>query len=127
MNKETQIQIKIAAYLDKLNVLYNASCAGMKSSVRQGALHKRMGAKAGFPDLSIFEPRGGYHGLFIEAKAAKGKSTEAQEKWSGELSKRGYYAVICPKYKTDYECFDWAIDVINQYLNQKEYHVANKM
>jgi len=116
MNKETLIQIKVANYLDRVGVLYNASCSGMRSNVRQGAIHKRMGAKKGFPDISIFEPRGESHGLFIELKAANGRASAEQVAWGAELAKRGYVALICPKFKTDQECFAWAIEVINEYL-----------
>ena len=77
--------------------------------------------KKGFktPDLLIFEPRGEFHGLFIELKVKspfkkngeilKDEHLEGQLKTITELNNKGYYA-----------CFSWGFDmtinVITQYL-----------
>ena len=36
-----------------------------------------------------------YHGLFIEMKSSKGKTSKEQEHWLSELNKEGYKAVVC--------------------------------
>lgn len=43
--------------------------AGIKMTIGQAARHKRLQQSRAFPDLSILEPRKGFHGLFIELKA----------------------------------------------------------
>jgi hypothetical protein len=113
---ETEIQKAVKKYLDMKGVLYNASCSGMKTSLSQAMIHKAMGSKKGFLDLFIYEPKHGFHGLAIEIKASYGKPSESQLEWQKQLRKRGYKAEICPKFKTDRECFDWAINLIDWYL-----------
>lgn len=114
---ETKIQQQVSKFLDKIGVLYNASCSGMKTSIIQAKIHKSMGSKKGFPDIFIYEPRGKFHGLSIEIKAANGKSSESQIEWQEELARRGYKAEICPKFKTDLECLNWTIKTIIEYLS----------
>lgn len=60
-----------------------------------------MGTKAGFPDLFIFIPKGGYHGLFIELKN--------QEMMINRLNAVGYKVVVA------YGAIE-AIDEIKAYL-----------
>lgn len=56
------------------------------------------GVEKGTPDLFIAEPKGDYHGLFIELKREDERlskvSKEQEEKISGLLAK-GYHAAIC--------------------------------
>ncbi|MBD5128452.1 MAG: VRR-NUC domain-containing protein [Ruminococcaceae bacterium] len=68
---------------------------GGKRDAREAARFKRMGVKPGVPDLFLPVPRGGFHGLFIELKAPKGKPTDNQAKWLSVLEARGYAACIC--------------------------------
>lgn len=79
-----------------------------------------MGTKAGFPDLFVFVPKGGYHGLFIELKTPKGKTADGKTRRAGEvsdnqemmielLSSQGYKAVVCYGY-------DEAVQAIKEYL-----------
>jgi len=56
---------------------------------------KRAGYKAGFPDIAILEPRGKYHGMFVELKVKTYPSPE-QKQWRDDLLARGYYAIIIP-------------------------------
>ncbi|UYZ99311.1 VRR-NUC domain-containing protein [Moraxella bovis] len=84
--------------------LHHSPNGGARSG-REGANFKRMGTKAGFPDLFLFIPHGGYHGLFIELKAPKGKTKDGKHKQAGKVSKhqqtmidrlnaQGYKAVV---------------------------------
>lgn len=68
---------------------------GGKRDAREGARFKRMGVKAGVPDLFLPVPRGKYHGLFIELKAEGGKVTEHQKEWLKNLAASGYAACVC--------------------------------
>lgn len=56
---------------------------------------KRQGVKAGVPDLCLPVPMNGFHGLYIEMKYGRNKTTEAQEEWLGELAAQGYCAAVC--------------------------------
>lgn len=76
----------------------------------EAARLKKQGVKPGVPDIFLPEPRGRYHGLYIEMKRAeKGKTTEDQARWLHYLQSRKYMTAIC------FSC-DSAIHVIEQYM-----------
>lgn len=81
-----------------------------KRSKRYGAELKRMGLKAGFPDLGLFVPRNNKHALFLEMKVGRNKCTDNQKKWIRALMEQGYEVKVC------YSCEE-AIQVIKKYLN----------
>lgn len=68
-----------------------------------------MGLLKGWPDLFFAEPRGKYHGLFVELKQEKGSLSEAQRSILEELTDRGYLCRVC--YSADS-----AILVIKEYM-----------
>lgn len=74
---------------------------------------KRQGVKAGVPDLFLPVARGGYHGLFIELKYGKNKTTTKQDEWLEKLNKQGYAVAVC------YGCKE-AQEKILKYLNLGE-------
>lgn len=50
-------------------VMFNSDLAGsMRLSIGQAVALKNLRNQRGYPDLVIYEPRGRYHGLFIELK-----------------------------------------------------------
>lgn len=56
---------------------------------------KRMGTSAGFPDIFIYWPKDGYHGLAIELKRMKGSNTTKEQKeWLGRLNLMGYRSEV---------------------------------
>lgn len=59
---------------------------------------KRQGVKAGVPDLFVPVARRGFHGLFIEMKYGKNKTTPAQDDWLNTLNREGYLAKVCYGY-----------------------------
>lgn len=65
--------------------LHHSPNGGARSG-REGANFKRMGTKAGFPDLFLFIPHRGYHGLFIELKRPKSKTADGKHKQAGKVS-----------------------------------------
>ncbi len=98
-------------------ILVHCPNEGPKSA-RYGAILKKMGVSKGFPDLSLYEARGGYFGLFIELKADRKYSPSekltgtwiAQEEWLARLASDGYLALMC---------FGWveASRVVEKYIS----------
>jgi len=61
----------------------------------EAAKFKRMGVKAGYPDLIIDIARGAYHGLRIEIKKdKKSYATPAQKERIQMLNDEGYLAIV---------------------------------
>lgn len=75
---------------------------------------KAEGVKSGVPDLFLPVARGNYHGLFIEMKAGKNKTSEKQNVWIENLQKQGYMVEVC--YGSDE-----AQDLLVSYLEQPIY------
>ena len=67
----------------------------LKGGAVEGAHMKAQGVRAGVPDLCLPVARGGYHGLYIELKAAGGRLQDTQRAWIGALMKQGYKAIVC--------------------------------
>ena len=70
---------------------------------------KAEGVRPGVCDLMLPVACGGYHGIFIEMKAEKGRLTETQSDWLSFLNAQNYYATACYG-------FDEAKNVISTYL-----------
>ncbi len=64
------------------------------------------------PDINLPVARGGYHGLYIELKAGKNKTTRKQEEWIAALRQQGYHVSVC---------YGWeeAKETIENYLDEK--------
>jgi hypothetical protein len=93
---EQKLQEQYTYYLYSRGVLFCASAGGMHTPNKMAAIRmKRAGYKAGFPDIAILEPRGSYHGMFVEIKCGE-YARPHQKEWQKELTKRGYYAIIVP-------------------------------
>lgn len=94
---EAQDQIALIkwAWVTKQKTLVHSVNEG-KRSIGQLIFAKKMGMRAGFPDLALYEPRNGKHGLFIEMKRkTKGVLTDEQKWWLNHLNDMGYHAVCC--------------------------------
>ena len=74
------------------NVRICSSAGGLFTTKTQAIKNVQAGYSAGFPDLFIYEPLGGYHGLAIEVKRIGGRATEEQKEWIAALNDRGYFA-----------------------------------
>jgi len=55
---------------------------------------KAEGVRAGVPDLCLPVARGGFHGLYVELKAAGGRVAPAQQQWHERLRAEGYAVVV---------------------------------
>ncbi|MGE0630938.1 MAG: VRR-NUC domain-containing protein [Pseudobdellovibrionaceae bacterium] len=60
----------------------------------EAAKFKMTGVLAGVPDLFIAEPKGKFHGMFVELKCTT-KPTPAQMELIGKLHDRNYCTAIC--------------------------------
>lgn len=122
---EYELQKQICAYLElqyKDVVYLSDTVANCKLTVMQATRNKAI-QKQGFktPDLLILEPRGDYHGLFIELKVKSpykkcGKELlsnehlEGQQKSITHLLNKGYYACFSVG-------FDETKKIIDEYMN----------
>ena len=77
---------------------------------KTGAALKKQGVKPGIPDMFLPISRNGFHGLWIEMKSHKGKTTDTQEVWHDNLRKEGYKIEVC-------HSADSAIDTLKNYIN----------
>jgi len=66
-----------------------------KTSPQTGLLLKRMGLRPGVSDVFIAVPREMFHGLFIEMKAGKNKTTKSQDEFLSDMRESGYATAIC--------------------------------
>jgi hypothetical protein len=101
-------------------VLFNSDMSGLRLTMGQAVQAKTLRSMSGFPDLVIYEPRHGYHGLFVELKregeriikkdgSAATPHISEQFKMLRALVDRGYYAHMCVG-------FDMAREIIDNYL-----------
>ena len=112
-SSEASLQKAVVEYikLQYPKARYCASLGGQyQKFVSQRKKAKDTGYKAGFPDLQITEPKGNYHGLFLELKLNKQcYASQYQKDWIRDLNARGYKAIIC-------KGFDECITAIDEYL-----------
>lgn len=112
MTREDQLQLSIANYL---RLRYPAAFwthppNGGSRHKLEAVKFKRIGVRAGLPDILIFERRGTATGLFLELKVGKNKATELQLMAMSELVRNGWKGGIV------YD-FDSAKEMIDEYLN----------
>ena len=105
-NKDEYIicrQISIWLRIQYPEILFHFDYAGLNHSKAQAGMMKAIQGERGFPDLCIFEPRGNFHGLFVEIKKdgeklfnKKGKyrtpHLTTQADMIKRLIKKGYYS-----------------------------------
>lgn len=70
---------------------------------------KMEGVRAGVPDIFLPWPAHGRHGLFIEMKYGRNKTSNSQQLWLQRLAQAGYATAIC------YSAQE-AIQVVEEYL-----------
>jgi hypothetical protein len=124
-HEEDSLQAQVIRYLATQYpeaMVYTNPMSGMKLSLSQAARIKRLGHRAGFPDIMIFEPRWIWRGLFIELKKEgespykldgtlrKNEHLERQERIIRALQDRGYQATFAVGFYA-------AVMVIDGYMN----------
>ena len=60
-----------------------------------GGILKAAGLKSGVPDICLPVAMGGFHGLYIELKFGKNKTTKSQDDYIGLLKAQGYKTAVC--------------------------------
>ncbi|MGL5064680.1 MAG: VRR-NUC domain-containing protein [Microcoleus sp.] len=68
---------------------------GEKRSPKTGAKLKRLGVKAGIPDLFLSVAAQGFHGLYIEMKKKGGRISDDQKIQIQILKLEGYRVEVC--------------------------------
>ena len=68
---------------------------GGSRNIIEAAKFKKMGVKAGVPDLQLLVPNGLIHGLWIELKSRKGKLQPSQRLMMQRLEEQGYLCKVC--------------------------------
>lgn len=100
------------------NVMFNSDMSGFRLTQGQAIRAKKMRSTNGYPDIVIYEARGGYFGMFIELKVEgvkvlmkSGKEATAHIKKQMEvieaLSDRGYKAYMIIGFETTKALIDW--------------------
>lgn len=100
------------------NVIFNTDASGIKLTIGQAVQMKKLRSSNGFPDITIYEPRNGYFGLFIEMKKTgetilkrngdfKNEHVKEQFDMCVMLKDRGYYAEICFGFEHAKKIIDW--------------------
>lgn len=115
---EASLQQWYVRYLESKGLLYCASAGGLRTSMKQAVKMKRTGYKRGFPDIFIYEPRGGWHGMAVEIKY-KGRPTKEQLGWLVDLCARKYYATYIPYNSSFRDCQEWLVKETEKYLDGK--------
>lgn len=87
---------------------------GGKRDPKEAAKFKRLGVRAGIPDLFLAIPTDRHHGLFLEMKSKRGKLTSFQEKACEEFRKKGYFVAVCHSWIE-------AVEAIEEYLGPSLY------
>jgi len=111
---EDRIQMCLVKYIDFKHptAFYYHVPNGGKRNKREAFNFKLMGVKAGIPDLVFAEPRGKYHGMYLELKDGDGRVSKDQKVTLSELSNRGYYTATARDVET-------ARDYVEYYLGLK--------
>jgi len=123
-NMEKHVQLAVVNYI-KLQypkaIFRSDTGAGMRLTIGQSKQQKAIQNGMAFPDLFIAEPRGVYHGLFLELKdhgiklfkrdgiTMVNKHIEEQQLCLDALNDRGYAAVFAVG-------FDEAAKIIRNYM-----------
>lgn len=96
-HEESHIQTAVVSWVryQYPNFLLTGGFAGETMTIQRATRRKRMGYLAGTADLFILEPKGLYHGLFIEMKAPKGVQSDSQKSFGERATTNGYCYVVC--------------------------------
>ena len=94
---EDQLQENCVKWFDLQHPLYilHHSPNGGRRTKFEGALFKRLGCRAGFPDLILLFGNDDYNGLLIELKTDKGVQSQSQKACEKKVKLTKYKYIIC--------------------------------
>ena len=106
---ENDLQIQVAEYLDLKGLLWCHTPNEGKMAPQYGKKRKRMGVKAGVPDIMIFQsPPAGIHvGVALELKVGKNRPTAAQDEWLDNLTSNGWFCAVCTGFDETMKTLNW--------------------
>lgn len=81
-------------YAHLARLLFAVPNGGRRDAVT-GKILKAEGVIPGVSDLILLVPAGGYHGLCIEMKTAKGRQQPSQKEWQTDVERNGYKYIVC--------------------------------
>lgn len=82
-----------------------------KEGAQQVAVDRAAGVKKGVPDLCLPVPKGVYHGLYIELKTEKGRTSQAQDWWGEKLREQGYFWEVCHGWQSATRVLEWYLNL----------------
>lgn len=92
---EESLQIAVANLLNHTSLLWmHPPNGGLRNKIVAAKL-KRMGVKAGVPDILIFTPSVDVAGVAIELKVDKNRTTDKQQEWIESLTICGWACYVC--------------------------------
>lgn len=126
---EESIQKQVCSYLrlQYSHVIFRSDYAsGLHLTINQATVHRSLQSGRAFPDLFIYEPSRGFHGMALELKKdgttiilktgpRKGLITsdthiQEQAKVINDLRHKGYYADFAVGYDDAVKKIDWYFD-----------------
>jgi hypothetical protein len=112
---EDHLQENCVKWFDLQHPMYilHHSPNGGRRTKFEGALFKRLGCRAGFPDLILLFGNDDYNGLLIELKTDKGVQSKSQKAFEKKVKLTKYKYVIC-RSLTEF------ITEITNYINNKK-------
>lgn len=118
---EEKEQIALCQYmrLQYPSIIFSSDHSGIRVSQGLANKVKKLHSENGIPDLTIYEPRGGYYGLCIELKATgnspfrktgmlrDNEHLRKQWKMLMRLELKGYLAGFCTGFDEAKQTIDW--------------------
>jgi hypothetical protein len=120
--KEVNIHKQVCEYLrlQYPKVIFNTDLSGIRLTMGQAVKVKSLRSSRAFPDLVIYEPRNGYHGLFIELKREGEKvMNKAGGASTPHIAEQSYLMLqlMDKRYQAFFACgFEEAVKIIKDYL-----------
>lgn len=122
---EDAVHKQVCSYirLQYPNVMFNVDMSGIKLPIGLAKKVKNLRSERGYPDVSIYESKGGHHGLFLELKKPGAKiyrndgrllsNPHIHEQWEviRKLRQRKYYADFAIGFHDAKEKIDWYMNL----------------
>ena len=125
--KESELQVAVADYLRLRypNVLFHSDFgSGIKLTKGQAMKQKRQnGGRRGWPDMTVAQPVGKYHGLYLELKKDKTRIFKKNGEYSSDhIAEQGCILdhLRLAGYRAEFAVgFEEAKEIIDEYLGGK--------